>query len=81
MNIIMEEELVIKCGKNSDSLETLEALCKIEAEKLLVSINEEVSVPCWTKGPGFPELIGEIHFKKAANGNMSFEFDDSESTL
>lgn len=80
----MEEELVIKCGKNSDSLEKLEALCKAEAEKLLPSIevkDEKVSVVCWTDGPGFAELIGVVYFKKDANGNVVYEFDDSESTL
>lgn len=80
----MEEELVIKCGKNSDSLEKLEALCKAEAEKLLPSIevkDEKISVACWTNDPGFAELIGVVYFKKDANGNVVYEFDDSESTL
>lgn len=80
----MEEELVIKCGRNSDSLEKLEALCRTEAEKLLPSLkikDEEVEVPCWTSGPGFAELIGVIYFKKDINGSVVYEFDDSESTL
>lgn len=78
------EELVIKCEKNSDSLEKLEELCKAEAEKLLPTIeidNEGISVPCWTDGPGFTELIGVVYFRKDANGNIYYEFDDSESTL
>lgn len=78
------EELVIKCGKNSDSLEKLEELCKAEAEKILPTIaikDGDISVPCWTDGPGFAELIGVVHFKKDANGNVIYEFDDSESTL
>jgi hypothetical protein len=80
----MEEELVIKCGKNTDSLEKLETMCKAEAEKLLPSIevkDEEVSVACMTNGPGFAELIGVVYFTKDANGNVVYEFDDSESTL
>lgn len=80
----MEKEFVINCGKNSDSLEKLESLCVAEADKLLPSIKvsvEKVTIPCWTEGPGFSELIGVIHFKKDANGNVVYEFDNSESTL
>lgn len=80
----MEKELVIRCGKSSDGLEKLVELCKAEAEKLLPTIeitNEKISVPCWTDGPGFAELIGVVYFKKNADGNVIFEFDDSESTL
>lgn len=80
----MEKGHVIKCGKNSDSLKKLEAMCKAEAEKLLPSIevkDEKVSVACWTNGPGFAELIGVVYFEKDANGNVIYEFDDSESTL
>lgn len=80
----MKEELVIKCGKNSESLENLEKLCKAEAEKLLPSIeihDERVGVPCWTKEPGAAELIGVIYFMKDPNGNVSYEFDNSETTL
>lgn len=80
----MEKELVIKCGRNSDTLEKLEALCKEEAERLMPSIevkDNKVEVPCWTDGPGFPELIGVICFKKDVNGKLVYEFDDSESTL
>ncbi len=80
----MEKELVIKCGKNSDSLEKLEALCKAKAEKLLPSIevkDKKVSVACWTDGPGFSELIGVVYFMKDENGNVFYEFDNSESTL
>lgn len=80
----MKRDFAIKCGMNYDSLEKLEALCKAEAEKLLLSIeikDENISVPCWTEGPGFAELIGVIYFKRDANGNVVYEFDDSESTL
>mgnify|MGYP007101829836 CR=1 FL=1 len=80
----MEKELVIKCGKNSDSLEMLEALCKAEAEILLPTIeikDEKIAVPCWTDGPGFAELIGVVNFSKDANGNVVYDFDNSESTL
>lgn len=80
----MENKLVIKCGKNSDGLEKLVELCKAEAEKLLPTIeitNEKISVPCWTDDPGFAELIGVVCLKKNADGNVIYEFDDSESTL
>lgn len=80
----MENELVIRCGNNSDSLEKLEVMCKAEAEKLLPSIvikDVIVKVPCWTDGLGASELIGVICFKKDANGNVVYEFDNSESTL
>ena len=80
----MEKELTINCGKNSDSSEKLERLCKAEAEKLLPSIevkSDVVTVPCWTDGPGFAELIGVINFKKDENGTVIYEFDDSMSTL
>ncbi|MBR6445366.1 MAG: hypothetical protein IKS94_02885 [Prevotella sp.] len=61
----MEKELIIKCGKNSNSSEELRALCLAEAEILLPDIkieNGKVSVPCWTDGPGFAELIGVALF-------------------
>lgn len=82
--IIMEKELIIKCGQNSDSLEKLETLCLAEAEKLLPAIeimSEKVSVPCWTNEPGFAELIGVVNYSKDSNGNIVYEFDTSESTL
>ena len=43
--------------------------------------HEKISVPCWTDNPGFAELIGVVCFKKNADGNVIYEFDDSESTL
>lgn len=81
---IMEKELIIKCGQNSDSLEKLETLCLAEAEKLLPAIeimSEKVSVPCWTNELGFAELIGVVNYSKDSNGNIVYEFDTSESTL
>lgn len=78
------EKLVIKCGKNSDSLEKLKELCKAEAEKLLPTIeveNGSISVSCWTDGAGIAELIGVVYFRKDANGKIYYEFEDSESTL
>lgn len=77
------EELVIKCGKNSDSFEKLEKLCIIEAEKLISKLQfsnqDTIDVPCWTSD--FPELIGIIIFKKATDGKISFELDTTETTL
>ena len=79
----MEEELVIECGKNSDSFEKLEKLCIIEAEKLISKLQfnnkDTIDVPCWTSD--FPELIGILIFKKATDGKISFELDTSETTL
>lgn len=80
----MEKENVIKCGSNSDSPEALEKKCMKEADKLLPLIkveNKNIEVPCWTNGPGVPELIGVICFKKDAEGNVIYEFDDTGSTL
>ncbi len=80
----MEKELFIKCGKNSDSLEKLEKLCLVEAERLLPSIelkNGKASVPCWTDEPEVAELIGVINYSKDNNGNVVYEIDCSETTL
>lgn len=80
----MEKELIIKCGKNSNSSEELRALCLAEAEILLPDIkieNGKVSVPCWTDGPGFAELIGVVNYSKDSNGNVVYELDCSETTL
>lgn len=80
----MENKKIIKCGKNSDSLETLETLCRKEADKLLSSIeikDEKVSVPCWTDGLGFAELICVVVFQKNENGKTVYELDFTESTL
>ena len=76
-------DISIKCGKVSDSFETLEKLCNAEADRLSKTIeipdNTTVRVPFWTKD--FPELICIGYFKKDENGNVSYQLDDSESTL
>lgn len=77
------EEISIKCGKVTDGFETLQEICKEEAEKLVATINVPdnavVSVPFWTSD--FPELIGVGKFTRSANGKVVYELDFSESTL
>jgi hypothetical protein len=85
MDNCLEKDFVIKCGKNSDSLERLENLCKIEAKKILPNISikdgDKVIIPCWTTGPGFSEAIGDVIFTKDESGNIVYEVDLSTSAL
>ncbi|WP_195531862.1 hypothetical protein [Bacteroides finegoldii] len=80
-----QSKLSIHCGSNTDSVETLEKICKEEAEKLAKTIElaegDAISVPFWTPGPGFPELIGVGVFSKDETGKVVYELDFSESTL
>lgn len=78
-------ELAVHCGSNTDSMERLADICKEEADKLAETLKlaegEEVSVPFWTSGPGFPELICTGIFKRNDNGKIVYDLDFSESTL
>lgn len=80
-----QNEIVVKCGKTTDNMEKLTKLCEQEAEKLLATIEvpekETVSVPFWTSGPGFPELICTGIFKRDDNGKIVYDLDFSESVL
>lgn len=80
-----QSKLSIHCGKNTDSMEKLEKTCKEEAEKLAKTLElaegDAVSVPFWTPGPGFPELICVGVFRRDENGSIVYELDFSESTL
>lgn len=80
-----QNEIVVRCGKTTDSMETLEKICKEEAEKLAKTIElaegDAISVPFWAAEPGFPELICVGAFSKDENGNVVYELDFSESTL
>jgi hypothetical protein len=80
-----QNEIVVRCGKTTDSMETLEKICKEEAEKLAKTIElaegDAISVPFWTPGPGFPELIGVGVFSRDKSGKIVYELDFSESTL
>ena len=55
----LEKEMTVHCGKVTDSMVTLESLCREEAEKLLSTFDvpevRQVVVPFLTKD--FPELI------------------------
>lgn len=77
------EELSIKCGKVSDSLEVLKSICMEKSEELKAQMKEtnqsEVTVAFWTED--YPELICVAKFKKDNNGNIVYELDFSESTL
>lgn len=80
-----QNEIVVRCGKNTDSMERLEEICKEEAEKLSKTLElakgDAISVPFWTPGPGFPELIGVGVFNRNESGSIVYELDFSESTL
>lgn len=80
-----QNEIVVRCGKNTDSMEKLEKTCKEEAKKLVKTLElaegDAVSVPFWTPGPGFPELICVGVFRRDESGSIVYELDFSESTL
>lgn len=77
-------ETSVHCGKRTDGLEKLTALCRIEAEKLLTSLaipnSGVVAVPFWTSDL-FAELICVGYFKRDALGMVVYDLDFSESTL
>ncbi len=77
-------KLSIKCGKNTDSIEKLEELCRDKIEKLIEIIhipeNTTIHVPCWTSN-AFAELICVGHIRKKGDGTIEYELDNSESTL
>lgn len=80
-----QNDLAVKCGSNTDSMERLADICEEEADKLAetlkISEGEVVSVPFWTSGPGFPELICTGIFKRDDNGKIVYDLDFSESVL
>jgi len=80
-----QNEITVRCGKTTDSMEKLERICKEEAEKLAKTIEltegDAISVPFWAAEPGFPELICVGVFSKDENGNVVYELDFSGSTL
>lgn len=80
-----QNEIVVRCGKTTDSMEILEKTCKEEAEKLVKTLNlaegDAISVPFWAPEPGFPELICVGKFKRNESGKVIYELDFSESTL
>ncbi|WP_276789667.1 hypothetical protein [Paraprevotella xylaniphila] len=79
----LEKEMAVHCGKVTDSMETLESLCREEAEKLLATLDvpegRQVEVPFWTKD--FPELIAVGKFSCDNSGKVIYELDFSQSTL
>ncbi|MBQ9253183.1 MAG: helix-turn-helix transcriptional regulator [Bacteroidales bacterium] len=77
-------EETFSIGKNTDSFEKLESLCKEEAEKLLntldISDRPSVSIPFWTKDlPS--ELICVCNFTTNGKGKTKYNLDFSQSTL
>lgn len=78
-----EKTLKMVCGRDSDSMEKLETLCKEKAEELKNKIDfsdgNTVDVSFWTEG--MPELICVGHFEQNKLGEITFELDFSESTL
>lgn len=78
-----ESDIAIKCGKTTDSFETLKELCEKEAGKLLGTIritgHETISVPCWTEDA--PELICVARFEIGNGGSIVYNLDFSETTL
>lgn len=77
------EELSIKCGKVSDSLDVLRSICLKKSEELKTQIEmtnqSEITVTFWTED--FPELICVGKFKKDDKGSIAYDLDFSESTL
>lgn len=81
-NINMKK-LSIKCGKVSDSIETLKRICDIEATKLknelVIENGKSLTVPFWTSD--VQELICTGVFKNNGNGEITYELDFSNTTL
>lgn len=80
----INEPITVRCGKERDGFEKLQAMCEKEAEKMMASINistcEEVKVAFWTSDP-CSELIGIAYFTKDEEGKVAYKFDYSETTL
>lgn len=80
-----QNEIVVRCGKTTDSMEKLTNLCEQEAEKLVKTLDiaegDAISVPFWAPEPGFPELICVGVFSRDDSGKIVYELDFSESTL
>lgn len=80
-----QNETVVYCGKNTDSMEKLANLCEQEAEKLVKTLDiaerDAISVPFGAPEPGFPELICVGVFSRDESGKIVYELDFSESTL
>lgn len=78
------EPITVRCGKERDGFEKLQALCEKEAEKMVKSINistgEEVEVVFWTSDL-CSELIGVAYFTKDEEGKVAYKLDYSETTL
>lgn len=78
------EPITVRCGKERDGFEKLQALCEKEAEKMVESINistgEEMEVVFWTSDP-CNELIGIAYFTKDEEGKVAYKLDYSETTL
>ena len=77
------QEKSVKCGKTTDSIETLTKLCNEEAAKLAATIKNSTQsieeVAFWTED--IPELICIGKFSKDANGSVVYQLDFSSSTL
>ncbi len=80
----INEPITVRCGKERDGFEKLQALCEKEAEKMVESINistgEEMEVVFWTSDP-CSELIGVAYFTKDEEGKVTYKLDYSETTL
>ena len=76
-------KISVHCGKTTDGIKKLKALCEEEAAKLATTIDipsqSTVSVPFWTSDHS--ELICVGKFKKNEEGTVVYELDFSESTL
>ncbi|MBO6117845.1 MAG: helix-turn-helix transcriptional regulator [Bacteroidales bacterium] len=79
-----DPEETFSIGKNTDSLEKLESLCKEEAEKLLTTLDmadmQNVSIPFWTSDSP-TELICVCNFTTNSKGKIKYSLDFSQSTL
>ena len=70
----------VKCGKCTDSIETLKKLCNEEAAKLAstieIPVRSVVEVLFWTAD--IPELICIGRFSKDISGSTMYQLDFSE---
>ena len=79
----MKEKINVICGKNTDSFESLKAMCVEKSKELKsqieIPIESSVEIAFWTDG--IPELICNGDFRRNENGEVVYELDFSQTTL
>ena len=73
----------VRCGENTDSFESLKAMCAEKSEELKsqieIPVESSVEVAFWTSV--VPELICIGDFRRNENGEVFYELDFSQATL